>query len=116
HHWNDDTLRIELQPPGSIANAQFIIKYNVLYSGGYSGVHFDFLQRVEASYNNLEMGYNFIFQPDAVGGFPTEATAFRNSDFGISGAGTYLGSGGPFPHKTVLWFWTVGCRALGGLL
>jgi hypothetical protein len=104
HEWNDDSIRIGNQPTGVIANAQMIIKYNAIFSGGYSGVHFDFLQTVQASYNNLEMSFNFIFQPasDPGTGVPTEATAIRNSDFGVSGVGTYLGSGTQFHHNTVV--------------
>jgi hypothetical protein len=103
HNWNDDALRLQNDVTGTTpANVQWYIRWNACFSGGYSGVHFDFLQTVTASYNLIDYGFNFVEQPAAVGGVPTEATFFRNSDFGVGGVGTYVGQNSNVHHSVCI--------------
>jgi hypothetical protein len=106
HHWNDDSFRVESfdNPTGAPQNRRFIIKYNVMFSNGYTGVHNDQMQTVNASFTLLDMSFNLMYQPTPVGGLPTETTGFRNSDLDFAGCecqgghatyNVYIGKGSP---------------------
>lgn len=110
HDWNDDFIRLQNEPATSgVKNVQWYVRYNTMTNGGWSGVHFDCCQTVNASFNFIDWSFNFQMQDWTTG--CGAATGFRNSDFnspsGIAGSAstvaycTIIGTGNGTTHVTL---------------
>ncbi len=88
YDWNDDFIRLQNEPSTSgVKPVEWTIRWNCMTNGGWSGVHFDCCQTVNASYDFIDWSFNFQMQDYTTG--CGAATGFRNSDFnspsGIAG-------------------------------
>lgn len=80
HDWNDDFIRLQNEPSTSGTKpVEWTIRFNCMTNGGWSGVHFDCMQTVNASYDFIDWYFNFQMQDYTTG--CGAATGFRSSDF-----------------------------------